>query len=666
VFELTPEGLKLERDIDRTLAVTRKSGKRLDRIIIVLLALALGYFAVDKFVLEPARVAEIVQETAQRARSEALVETYGEKSIAVLPFVNLSADPEQEYFSDGISEELLNLLAKIPELRVISRSSAFSFKGKDIAIPDVARQLNVAHVLEGSVRKAGDRVRITAQLIEARSDTHLWSDNFDRTLNDILTVQEEIAAAIGTALKMELALDSAESLRSSASKAVSSAAYDAYLQGRELIHHRNRDDMEEAIRHLERAVHQDDRFAPAHAQLAIATMLLTSYVSSDRERARRTANRHLDRAQELEPDLAEAHAGRALMAQYANDPEAAIAHARKALAVNPNYIDALQWLRFGLNRDGHYEEAHAVLEQMLVIDPLSIVGRTSLAYWLIERRRFEEAHEIADQLIAQSPVAGHRMHVRASAFGEGKLADAQYWALKSLRDGHSHAWNIFTLVGEYEEARRIAGSRVAHWIDANQGRWEEAIEVSQREVQLSPDAVAMVADAGEILYYAGRLEQARLMYERALELVPEGRSFGPYFTMQLAFLRRNAGDEEGAQAAAQLARKDYKARRAAGEIGWGWDVVEAMLATFDHDPDRAIQALQTAVRHGLRWPMLLEDPQFEHLRDDQRFVALRKEIEDLLTIEHEKILQLICFNNPVPDDWQPMPETCEGVDNLQE
>ena len=148
VFEITPEGLKLEKDVKREESIGPKSGKKLDRVIILLLALALGYFAVDKFVLEPARVSDLVEESAQQARSEALVESYGEKSIAVLPFVNMSADPEQSYFSDGISEELLNLLAKIPELRVISRSSSFSFKGKDVAIPEVGKRLNVAHILE--------------------------------------------------------------------------------------------------------------------------------------------------------------------------------------------------------------------------------------------------------------------------------------------------------------------------------------------------------------------------------------------------------------------------------------------------------------------------------------------------------------------------------------
>jgi TolB-like protein len=248
VFELTPEGLKKEKDIDRTVSVTRKTGKQLDRVIILLLALGLGYFAFDKFVLDPARDAVLVEETAQQTRSDVLVESYGDKSIAVLPFVNMSDDARNEYFSDGISEELLNLLAQIPELRVISRSSSFSFKGKDIAIPEVAKQLNVAHVLEGSVRKAGNRVRITAQLIDGRSDTHLWSDTYDRELDDIFAVQDEIAAAISVALKIKLKLVAGEMMQPEAIKTANTDAYVAYLQGRELIRGRGWVNMEGAIR----------------------------------------------------------------------------------------------------------------------------------------------------------------------------------------------------------------------------------------------------------------------------------------------------------------------------------------------------------------------------------------------------------------------------------
>ncbi|MCZ6517722.1 MAG: adenylyl cyclase, partial [Gammaproteobacteria bacterium] len=228
LYELTPEGLKLEKDVDRTVSEAHHTGKRLDRAIIVVLTLALGYFAFDKFVLDPARDAAREETVARQARTDALVESYGENSIAVMPFVNMSDDASNEYFSDGISEELLNLLAKIPQLRVISRSSAFSFKGKDVDIPTLAEQLNVAHVLEGSVRKAGNKVRVTAQLIEARSDTHLWSGTYDRELDDIFAIQDEIAAKVVEQLKITL-LGSAPETRKTDPE-----AYALFLQARYL------------------------------------------------------------------------------------------------------------------------------------------------------------------------------------------------------------------------------------------------------------------------------------------------------------------------------------------------------------------------------------------------------------------------------------------------
>jgi len=174
-FELTPEGFRKEQDVDQPQPVAPQAGKKLDRAIMVLLAVALGYFAFDKFVMSESREAEIAEAARQEGRTDAVVESYGELSIAVLPFVDMSPGKDQEYMSDGIAEELLNLLTRIPELRVTSRSSAFSFKGKDIDIPTTAQQLNAAYILEGSVRKAGDQLRITAQLIEGRSDTQRWS-----------------------------------------------------------------------------------------------------------------------------------------------------------------------------------------------------------------------------------------------------------------------------------------------------------------------------------------------------------------------------------------------------------------------------------------------------------------------------------------------------------
>jgi TolB-like protein len=675
VFEITPEGLKRETEIDRAVSTTHKTGKKLDRIIIVLLALALGYFAFDKFVLDPVRdageLAVATQEAHQEGRSEALVESYGDKSIAVLPFVNMSDDPGNEYFSDGISEELLNLLAQIPELRVISRSSSFSFKGKDIAIPEIAKQLNVAHLLEGSVRKAGNRVRITAQLIDGRSDTHLWSDTYDRELDDIFAVQDEIAAAISTALKMKLKLVAGEVVQPEAIKAANTDAYVAYLQGRELIRGRGRVNMEGAVRHLERALRLDNNFAPAHAQLAIATLLYHGYSN---EEARQTALVHLDRAQELEPDLAETHAGRALLA-LPDDLESAIEHARNALAVNPSYIDAMNWLHIGLRRLGRVEEAEVIRKQMLVTDPLSVIARLQNLGDLQNRGRTEEAHDLADQLLEQSLadqlleqslVTGYTAHADTSLWFEGKIAEGLSWALRVSVD-NNNVMSAFFAVGEYEEARRTK-DRFSYYADIGEGRWDEAIKAAQSNMQQHPDSGTYVAAAAEVLYYAGRFDEALALYERSLEYVPEGRPMlvpGWYSlvnTMRLALARRIAGDEEGAQAAAQVARQEHAARRTAGAKNPEQDLVEAMIAAFEHDPDHVITALTSAIQHGLWFMGIIDEAMFEDMRGEPWFVALRQELEAKLAAEHNKVLQLICFNNPVPDDWQPMPDTCEGVE----
>ena len=201
VFQFTAEGLR--RDTGEHLPDPRAT-RVLNRAIIAILALGIVYFAVDKFVLAPQRVAEREAEVAEQARAEAQAGFYGDRSIAVLPFDNLSSDPEQVYFVDGVAEEILNLLARIRDLRVISRSSSFALREQKLEIPEIGERLNVAHILEGSVRRAGSRVRVTAQLIEARTDTHLWSKTYDRELEDVFRIQDEIAADVAKNLEITL------------------------------------------------------------------------------------------------------------------------------------------------------------------------------------------------------------------------------------------------------------------------------------------------------------------------------------------------------------------------------------------------------------------------------------------------------------------------------
>src|SRR5882757_6584343 len=214
-FEFTPEGIKRESEVEPHESITHHTGRKLDFAIIGVLAIAVVLLVTDRFVLH------------HGVNEEAAIPV-AEHSIAVLPFVNMSDDKSNEFFSDGISEELLNLLAKIPQLQVTARTSSFAFKGKEVAIPEIARTLHVAHVLEGSVRKAGNSVRITAQLIKAGTDTHLWSQTYDRKLDDIFAIQDEIAADVVKQLKVTL-LGAAPKARTTDPE-----AYALYLQAVQL------------------------------------------------------------------------------------------------------------------------------------------------------------------------------------------------------------------------------------------------------------------------------------------------------------------------------------------------------------------------------------------------------------------------------------------------
>jgi TolB-like protein len=299
VFEITPEGLKKDADVDHEKSITQTAGKKLDRIILVVLALALGYFAFDKFVLDPVEDEQIAQSARQEGRTAALTESYGDKSIAVLPFANMSSDPEQEYLSDGITEEILNLLVKIPELKVTSRTSVFTFKGQNVDIPAVAKKLGVAHILEGSVRKAGNRVRITTQLIEAGNDVHLWSETYERQLDDIFAIQDDIAKEVVKALKIQLLGE--------APLAVSTniEAYKLYLRGKHFATQGTRESLESSVTAYREAIALDTNFAPPWVGLADVFYTQGSYGFTDMQEAMNASRSAAMRALELDSELAE-------------------------------------------------------------------------------------------------------------------------------------------------------------------------------------------------------------------------------------------------------------------------------------------------------------------------------------------------------------------------
>ncbi len=320
-FELTPEGIKRESEVNRTESITNVTAKKLDFVTIGLLIGAILVVAVDRMLPEKGpdtispedmTIAEPQEEKLYPAPFFA--DKAPAKSIAVLPFVNMSDDTNNEYFSDGISEEILNALAKVADLKVAGRTSSFAFKGQNQDLRVIGVALNVSHILEGSVRKAGNRVRVTAQLIKVDDGYHVWSENYDRELDDIFAIQDEISAAILAELKAHLIGSEMVTVARTDSQ-----AYEQYLLAGQRIYERNEASLQMASRLLNEAISIDPNYAPAYAQLGIATMLLSkdNYGSLPTAKALADAKALLDRALELDPDQAEAMAGLGLHAQNA-------------------------------------------------------------------------------------------------------------------------------------------------------------------------------------------------------------------------------------------------------------------------------------------------------------------------------------------------------------
>ncbi|MCW8925305.1 MAG: tetratricopeptide repeat protein [Xanthomonadales bacterium] len=288
------------------------------------------------------------------------------KSIAVLPFVNMSGDTENEYFSDGIAEEILNLLVKLPQLKVASRTSSFIFKGKEANIPTVARELGVDTVLEGSVRRAGERVRITAQLIEAVSDSHLWSETYDREMDDVFAIQDEIAQNIVNALEVTLSPKERRAIQYVATS--NTQAFDFYLRGRSFMYTMTRRDYEHAIRMFEQAINVDAKFALAYAGIADAYSHLYRYADASKENVRKSVEAS-EKAIALDPDAAEPHASRGLSLFISGQFEAAKKEFEFAIQLNPNLFDAYYYYGLACSSNSDFETAEKMYIKAIEVNP---------------------------------------------------------------------------------------------------------------------------------------------------------------------------------------------------------------------------------------------------------------------------------------------------------
>jgi TolB-like protein len=375
VYELTPEGLKRESDPALSDAMREQGARRLNIAVIALLLLAIGLFGYERLrevPATPAPVAEVSETAAPMAQNngaEAQVAAGEPQSIAVLAFADLSPGRDQEYFADGIAEEILNTLTRVPGLRVAGRTSAFHFKGRNEDLRSIGATLGVAHVLEGSVRKQGERLRITAQLIRSEDGFHLWSETYDGTDADVFALQERIARSIVD--ELQLVLDAGQKARLVDAGTSNPQAYALFLHARGVFNRRDSAEFLNAIRLLEEAVALDPEFAPAWSKLGALHVLSPEYLGADVATSTDAAESYARRALMLQPRFAEPHAIIAYASMHREHRHiAARAALEQALAIEPDDPTSNLWYTVHLSLTGYQRARKEQLEHLLAVDPL--------------------------------------------------------------------------------------------------------------------------------------------------------------------------------------------------------------------------------------------------------------------------------------------------------
>ena len=373
MFEITPQGIKRTETADALPASARPKKYGWVYVVTIGIAVSIGLFFLGRYT---------ARESSSPARTPA-------KSVAVLPFDNLSRDPDNAYFTEGVQDEILTRLAKVADLKVISRTSTQHFKSAPENLPQIAKQLGVTNILEGSVQRVADQVRVNVQLINALTDEHLWADTYDRKLTDIFAVESEIAQAVAQALQATLTGSEKSSIAKKPTE--NQEAYELYLKGRFFWNKRTGVDLRKAIEYFQQAIAKDPNYALAYAGVADSYLLLPNYGGASTQESVTPARAAVTKALELDDSLAEAHASAALLYTLDLHLERAISELERAIQLKPNYATAHHWLGLNHMSLGRFDQAIAEEKRALELDPLSLIINADLGWTYFNARRYDEA-----------------------------------------------------------------------------------------------------------------------------------------------------------------------------------------------------------------------------------------------------------------------------------
>ncbi|MFT5139058.1 MAG: TolB-like protein/Flp pilus assembly protein TadD [Lysobacterales bacterium] len=572
-FEMTPDGIKREHEVDRTESITPQTGRKLDFTIIGILVLALGYFVFDKYSSD---TSQPIAETNAEATVPASEAVDTRKSIAVLPFANRSSREEDEFFSDGIHDDLLTSLAKVGSLKVISRTSVMRYRGSELSIPEIAKELGVSTILEGGIQRSANQVRINVQLIDAQTDEHLWAENYDRELSaeNLFAIQSEISHEIVTALKATLSDE--ESERLDAIPTTSLEAYGEFVLGRQKNALRTTDALEEAQEHFEKAIALDPNYVLAYVGLADSLALQATYGNLPWLESYAPRQAAIDRALELDPDSGEAYTSLGSLENDRFDYEKSEAAFKKAIELSPNYATAWHWYAYMLDQMERYEEALPLIRKAVELDPKAPIIATQLAGVYNGLGRVEEAIAVTKESLKDNPNFPNFYGIMVGMMErQGQLSEAARWAHANANLDSTNSYaairecTLYVQLGDENTAERcfdsaeeaypqsaIYGQRALlhqyrgeladsllltkesarHFPDPNyqiglginylnNGDWESAMAIVQQrwpellgeeEVQIGPANDFRVFMAAWTLFEAGQKERANYLFDQVL------------------------------------------------------------------------------------------------------------------------------------------------------
>jgi len=633
-FEFTPEGLRRDRDVDRTAAQSVASSKQLDRLVIALLGLALAYFAFDKFVLSPERESATIEMVRQIAASDALDSARAiefDHSIAVLAFANTSGDMSNDYLSDGLSDELRDDLAQLPGLRVMARSSSIQFRGQNLDATTIAERLSVSRVIEGRFNRQGNRVLLSVQLIDATTGFQLWSQQYERASRDLLLMQQDLARAVASQLMPELRL-AAESPTPSAQQV---SAHDLLLLGRQyeqqvtdqqLV---DETKLQRAIDYYRQALAQDPQSAEAHARLA-KVLLYQGDVDG--------AEASIFKALNLDPRLSEAHA--TLGAYYWITRQAGIGAAYlRAIELNPNNPDALSYYADWAWLQGESDQASHYYRLALDVDPMTLVRHANLGYKLAIDRSREEAEPIVERILALFPTAPGYLAAARIAEAYGMPDEAIGYALKArllrpddpdiagqLADSHAR-------IGDFDGAAMFEpepGMMQLFW----QRRYSELIDLGEELMFDQPgdsDVLLLLAFA---LNTEGRFDYSLRLLDLAgmpdTVLSESRRANETHYLQTMIGALQGVGDEHQARELAEWNLEfNRRMTRGRGVSNWLSHLAQACNLSALGKNDEALGRIELLPEVGdVVWlPWLKDHTCFQKFVDEPRYVSAISAIE---------------------------------------